>query len=95
MGGPQAGTNNGYLFPGRTGGKGGPYTLDCQHRPPPLLALLQHPRGRAPPSLGLGWSVTQPALPQAPPPESIWGRGLWAEQEVAMRTNVWRWSQQQ
>lgn len=37
----------------------------------PHLALPQHPRGRATLSLGLGWWVTQPALPQATSPQSI------------------------
>lgn len=75
MGGPQAGTNNGYLLPGRTGGRRWPLHPRRSIQAPPLLTLLQHPRGRAPPSLGLGWSVTQPALPQAPSPKSILEEG--------------------
>ena len=41
----------------------------------PFLTLLQHARGRAPPSLGLGWSLPPPALPQAPSPKSILEEG--------------------
>lgn len=59
--------------PTEQGGEGSPYTLDGQYRPPPTL--LQHPRGRAPPSLGLGWSVTQPVLPRAPSPKSLQEEG--------------------
>lgn len=58
--------------PAEQGENAAPYTLNTG---PPLLTLLQHPRGRAPPSLGLGWSVTQPALPQAPSPKSILEEG--------------------
>lgn len=54
--------------PAEQGAEGSLYTQSIQASPPPTL--LQHPRGRAPPSLGLGWSVTQPVLPRAPAPKS-------------------------
>lgn len=55
--------------PAEQGAEGSLYTRQSiQASPPPTL--LQHPRGRAPPSLGLGWSVTQPVLPRAPAPKS-------------------------
>lgn len=50
-----------------------PLYLNSQYRPP--LTVLQHPRDRVPPSLGLGWLVTQSALPQAPSPKSILEKG--------------------
>lgn len=66
-------------------------TPDSQHGPPlPTLTLLQHPRGRTPPSLGLGELVPSLLCSRPLPLRASWRRGTWAEQE-AMRMDIWRW----
>lgn len=61
--------------PTEQGEKVAPTPLSVNTGPPHSSLCCSILGAGPPPSLGLGWSVTQPALPQAPSPKSILEEG--------------------